>query len=198
MADLVIVVRTEPVLLPGSEGRRFDDWRSKVETALPEYIERLSLNQSLDKVKSLHGELTTKFESWKSNWRDKDPLASPEQLASDREQTIESKGKGWSLLSADNIERFLALTGNSKRLEVIDMLNRYYSTYQGAHEFMLSPPEGLQIIQIAPEKSLKSRALLSSKDDLEIDYREGKLIGREFVSHFADILNETSAVKRSK
>ncbi|MBC7003910.1 patatin family protein [Photobacterium sp. BZF1] len=197
-ADLVIVVRTEPVLLPGSEGRRFDDWRSKVETALPEYIERLSLNQSLDKVKSLHGELTTKFESWKSNWRDKDPLASPEQLESDREQTIESKGKGWSLLSADNIERFLALTGNSKRLEVIDMLNRYYSTYQGAHEFMLSPPEGLQIIQIAPEKSLKSRALLSSKDDLEIDYREGKLIGREFVSHFADILNETSAVKRSK
>ncbi|MCQ1058706.1 patatin family protein [Photobacterium sp. ZSDE20] len=184
-ADLVIVVRTEPVLLPQDESSRFDDWRGKVEIALPDYIDRLSLNESLDKVKALHGELTTKFESWKLNWRDKEPGAASS-----------GKGKSWSLLSADNIERFLALTGNNKRLEVIDMLNRYYTTYQGAHEFMLSPPEGLQIIQISPEKSLKSRALLSSKDDLEIDYREGKLVGREFVSHFADILNETSALRR--
>ncbi|MGR5062200.1 patatin-like phospholipase family protein [Photobacterium sp. DNB22_13_2] len=184
-ADLVIVVRTEPVSLPQDENSRFDDWRGKVEIALPDYIDRLSLNESLDKVKALHGELTTKFESWKLNWRDKEPEA---------EST--GKGKSWSLLSADNIERFLALTGNNKRLEVIDMLNRYYTTYQGAHDFMLSPPEGLQIIQISPERSLKSRALLSSKDDLEIDYREGKLVGREFVSHFADILNETSALRR--
>ncbi|KHT63108.1 alpha/beta hydrolase [Photobacterium gaetbulicola] len=195
-ADLVVVVRTEPVALPQDESRLFNDWRGKVEIALPEYIERLSLNQSLDKVKALHGELTTKFESWKLGWRDKEILLRPEQAEADAAEIPASKGKGWSLLSADNIERFLALTGNSKRLEVIDMLNRYYTTYQDAHEFMLSPPDGLQVIQIAPEKSLKSRALLSSKDDLEIDYREGKLIGREFVSHFADILNETTAVKR--
>ena len=200
-ADLVIVVRTEPVSVPQDETSRFDDWRGKVETVLPEYIERLSLNQSLDRVKALHGELATKLESWKLNWRDKEASLN---LDPARENQVEvgvnteatGKSKGWSLLSADNIERFLTLTGNNKRMEVIDMLNRYYTTYQDAHEFMLSPPEGLQIIQIAPEKSLKSRALLSSKDDLEIDYREGKLIGREFVSHFAEILNETSALKR--
>lgn len=196
-ADLVIVVRTEPVSLPGSEGSRFEDWRSKVETALPEYIERLSLNQSLDRVKSLHGELTTKFESWKSNWRDKEILSQQGQAGSENIPLSQAKGRGWNLLTAENIERFLALTGNNKRLEVIDMLNRYYTTYQDAHEFMLTPPDGLQVIQISPEKGLKSRALLSSKDDLEVDYREGKLIGREFVSHFAEILNETSAVKRN-
>ncbi|PSU34324.1 patatin-like phospholipase family protein [Photobacterium lutimaris] len=194
-ADLVIVIRTEPVLLPQDESSRFDDWRGKVEIALPDYIERLSLNESLDKVKALHGELTTKFESWKLNWRDT-PLVKTGQTDAGPEAESINKGKGWSLLSADNIERFLALTGSNKRLEVIDMLNRYYTTYQGSHEFMLSPPEGLQIIQIAPEKGLKSRALLSGKDDLEVDYREGKLIGREFISHFADILNEATAVKR--
>ncbi|MDV5169033.1 patatin family protein [Photobacterium rosenbergii] len=194
-ADLVIVVRTEPVVLPQDGTSRFDDWRGKVETALPEYIERLSLNQSLDRVKALHGELTTKLESWKLNWRDKEETLNSGEGEAISGTDSSTKSKGWSLLSADNIERFLSLTGSNKRLEVIDMLNRYYTTYQDAHEFMLSPPEGLKIIQIAPEKSLRSRALLSSKDDLEIDYREGKLIGREFVSHFAEILNETSTVK---
>ena len=191
-ADLVIVVRTEPVLVPQEENSRFDDWRGRIETVLPEYIERLSLNQSLDKVKSLHRELSGKLESWKLNWRDKDPLLkNNEPIAG-----AGSKGRGWSLLSAENIERFLALTGSNKRLEVVEMLNRYYTTYQASHDFMLTPPEGLRVIQIAPEKSLKSRALLSSKDDLEIDYREGKLIGREFVTHFADILNDTTGLKR--
>ncbi|MGF1687020.1 DUF6363 domain-containing protein [Photobacterium japonica] len=188
-ADLVVVIRTEPI--EPDESSPFNDWRQKIEMVLPDYIDRLSLNSSLDRVKGLHSELTTKLEGWKQAWGDQHHRADKggDQSFSD------DKSRGWGLLSADNVERILTLTGHSKSREIMDMLNQHYQTYEAAHAFMLSPPAGLKVIQIAPEKSLCSRALLSDKDDLEKDYREGKVVGREFVTHFADILNETSSLK---
>lgn len=94
--------------------------------------------------------------------------------------------KGW--LTQDNIERFLKLAGYSRSAEVIEMLTRYYETYKDMNDFIESPPAGLDVIQIAPEAQLKSRALLSNADDLEMDYRQGKLIGREFVKHYGAVL----------
>ncbi|PSW21337.1 patatin family protein [Photobacterium sanctipauli] len=188
-ADLVIVVRTEPIALKKEEAKQVVDWRAKIESVVPEYLDRLGQNTSFDKVKTLHSEFSTKFEQWRLNWREKAELEEKANL-----YKAGGKEKGWRLLSPENIERMIAITGNGKSSEILEMLNRYYTTYNDAHEFMLSPPDGLKVIQIAPEKTLRSRALLSDKDDLEVDYREGKIVGREFVSHFADILNETSSV----
>lgn len=190
-ADLVIVVRTEPLMIPQEHSHRFNDWRGKIETAIPGYIERLSSNQSLDRVKLLHAEFATKLESWKQARVDSDIVTAERKIAPDEV----GNAKGWSLISAENIARINALTGNRKSVEIIEMLSCYYSTYRDAHDFMLTPPSGLKVIQIAPEKSLRSRALLSDKDDLEVDYREGKVVGRKFVTQFADILNETSSLK---
>ncbi|MGF1702593.1 DUF6363 domain-containing protein [Photobacterium makurazakiensis] len=192
-ADLVVVVRTEPLAYKQGDSRTTNDWRGRIESALPEYIDRLSMNTSFDKVKTLHSEFSTKFDQWKHSLRDKG-MSLPDRNV---DEVAASKERGWSLLSQENIERLLAMTGKGKSNEILEMLNRYYTTYNDAHEFMLSPPEGLKVIQITPEKNLRSRALLSDKDDLEIDYREGKKVGREFVNHFADILNETSSVSPS-
>lgn len=188
-ADLVVVVRTEPAM--PDESSPFNDWRQKIETVLPDYIERYGWNTSIERVRGLHTELTSKFDLWKQTWNESD---SESLMAQD--STSADKSWGWRLLSAQNVERFLSLTGHSKSREIIDMLNHYYLTYQQAHDFMLSPPAGLKVIQIAPEKSLRSRALLSDKDDLEVDYREGKMVGREFVNHFADMLNETTSLRQ--
>ena len=53
------------------------------------------------------------------------------------------------------------MTGKGKSAEIIEMLNRYYRSYDELNGFLLNPPDGLKVIQIAPEKALRSRALLS-------------------------------------
>lgn len=199
-ADLVVVVRTEPVMT-GDETGVFDEWREKVETVLPDYLDKLSLNQSLDKVKAIHSDLTQRFEQWKTIWNYKWPDkagrygAEGQYDINDIARTESSKSSSWRILSVDNIERFLSLAGKGKNTEVIEMLSRYYQSYDEANNFLLNPPAGLKVIQIAPERSLKSRALLSGKDDLEVDYREGKLIGRYFVDHLAEVINEATALR---
>lgn len=211
-ADLVVVVRTEPLQRQkGEESGAFNDWREKIEAVLPEYIDKLSLNESLDRVKAIRTDLTQRFEQWKL-WHDKpespaqqarpepEVVLPPTEVEAERPQAqaTESAGKNnqWRLLSADNIERFLAITGKGKSTEIIEMLNRYYRTYEDLNHFLLEPPQGLKVIQIAPERALRSRALLSDKDDLEIDYREGKLVGRQFLAHFAELLNAQTTLFR--
>ena len=98
----------------------------------------------------------------------------------------------WKWLAHNNMERFLKLTGKGKNADVIEMLTQYYQSYREQCDFLANVPDGLKVIQIAPEKGLKSRALLSDKDDLEVDYREGKVVGREFVSHFAELIQNSN------
>ncbi|MGF1716617.1 patatin family protein [Photobacterium chitinilyticum] len=200
-ADLIVVVRTEPVQTLDGETSPFNDWREKIETVLPDYIEKLSLNESLDKVKAIRSDLTQRLEQWKL-WNDKpsgkpeihSPQLQPLDPNGDSSQIITPRSSNWRLLSADNIERFLSIAGKGKSAEIIEMLNRYYRTYDELNGFLLNPPDGLKVIQITPERPLRSRALLSDKDDLEMDYREGKVVGRHFIEHFAEILNETTAL----
>lgn len=197
-ADLVVVVRTEPLENSDDGVRVFDDWREKIESSLPQYIEKLNLNQSLEKFKSIHNDLTQRFELWKEGRNDK-VIEKEQQRLQEQQKVIseliepkkmDADGRKW--FTSDNIERFLSITGKGKSSEVIEMLARYYQTCREVNEFLVQPPEGLKVIQIAPDKRLRSRALLSEKDDLEVDYREGKLIGRQFVEHFSDALNETT------
>ena len=201
-ADLVVVVRTEPLENSDDGFGVFDDWREKIETSLPQYIEKLSLNESLDKFKSIHNDLTQRFEMWKGGWNDKvvkkehQRLQEQQKVISELTEPEKNNSDSGKWFSSDNIERFLSITGKGKSSEVIEMLARYYQTCREVNEFLVQPPEGLKVIQIAPEKNLRSRALLSEKDDLEVDYREGKLIGRQFVEHFAAALNETTRLNK--
>ncbi|WP_305406846.1 patatin-like phospholipase family protein [Photobacterium leiognathi] len=203
-ADLVVVIRTEPLEHEQAEDRGiFDDWRESVELYLPYYMNKLSLNESVDRIKTIHQELTGRFEHWREQYR-KDEVIDEKQRHIQQELThLETKSddkvkesifgnKSW--LSHINIERLLKLAGQSNNIDVIEMLAQYYKSYQEVSDFLIDPPKGLQVIQIAPEKSLNSRALLSSDDDLEIDYREGKIIGRKFLHSFSQILNERSSL----
>ncbi|GAB6261873.1 patatin family protein [Photobacterium sp. CCB-ST2H9] len=194
-AELVIVIRTEPLQLPQQTPGVFDDWRERIEQALPEYIERFSLNESLDKVKAIRQDFTDHFELWKSIWRDKEQAGIQAADALNQELSEDKKAvngyRKW--LSGLNVERFLSLTG--KRSEVLDMLNKYYQSYKADNEFLIHPPESLKVIQLAPEKNLQSKALLSSRQDLDLDYQQGRQVGREFLECFADLLNRHTSVR---
>ena len=193
-ADLVIVIRTEPLenshIETSSGGDRgiFDDWRENVEIQLPYYIEKLSLNESVDKIKNIHQELSQRFDQWRQHyWEDED--------SNEDNTVIKSKiltRKSW--FSQINIERLLQLTGQGTNSEILEMLVRYYRTYQDVNDFLENPPQGLQVIQIAPENTLNSSALLSSYEDLELDYQQGKQIGEQFVISFSQLLNQKTSL----
>ncbi|PKH06813.1 patatin family protein [Moritella sp. Urea-trap-13] len=199
-AEVIVVVRTEPVESVDNGGRVLYDWREKIESRLPQYIEKLSLEQSLDKFKTLHEDLTQRFDLWKVNWSDKAAFNQSKDekntiILSGISELVKNDNGSWRLFNADNLERFLSLSSKGKSSEVIEMLARYYQSYRELNDFLVNPPEGLTVIQIAPKKVLRSRALLSDKDDLEIDYREGKEVARHFVKNFADILNEKTTLR---
>ncbi|MEC6906949.1 patatin family protein [Photobacterium piscicola] len=193
-ADLVVVIRTEPLddsvaeMNRGEDRGIFDDWRENIETQLPYYIDKLSLHESVDKIKNIHQELSQRFEQWRQQyWEDK---------AVDDENTITKTAavpkKSW--FSPLNVERLLALTGQGTSSEILEMLARYHHTYRDVNDFLVNPPQGLQVIQIAPEDTLNSSALLSSYEDLELDYQQGKQIGEQFVTTFAQLLNQKTTL----
>ncbi len=148
----------------------------------------LSLNESVDKIKNIHQELSQRFDQWRQHyWEDKD--------SNEENAVIKSKvltRKSW--FSQLNVERLLELTGQGTNSEILEMLARYHRTYRDVNDFLVNPPLGLQVIQIAPEKTLNSSALLSSYEDLELDYRQGKQIGEQFVQSFSQILNQKTSL----
>lgn len=73
-----------------------------------------------------------------------------------------------------------------KRLQAMSgLVQSYLRNYSLAMEFMDSPPEGVQIIDIAPMVPLKSRLLGSSRGELLQDYRSGQLCGMHFLDEYA-------------
>ncbi|GAL15541.1 predicted esterase of the alpha-beta hydrolase superfamily [Vibrio astriarenae] len=64
----------------------------------------------------------------------------------------------------------------------MDMLVNHYANHESVKEFMREPPEGVTIHEIAPQKTLQTKGLLSSKDDIMADYESGQLAGFEFLN----------------
>ena len=139
-------------------------------------------------IKNIHQELSQRFEQWRQQyWEDED--------SNEDNTVIKSKiltRKSW--FAQINIERLLQLTGQGTNSEILEMLVRYYRTYQDVNDFLENPPQGLQVIQIAPENTLNSSALLSSYEDLELDYQQGKQIGEQFVISFSQLLNQKTSL----
>ncbi|MCD9523549.1 patatin family protein [Photobacterium carnosum] len=193
-ADLVVVIRTEPLEYSDTDSSDnnergiFDDWRENIEIQLPYYIDKLSLNESVDKIKNIHQELSQRFEQWRQHyWNDETNDSQETELVN---KSISKKG--W--FSQLNVERLIALTGQGTNSEILEMLARYHHTYRDVNDFLVNPPQGLQVIQIAPEKALNSSALLSSYEDLELDYQQGKQIGEQFVTSFSQLLNQKTSL----
>ncbi len=69
----------------------------------------------------------------------------------------------------------------SKPSPMLNILLRHQANIHDSEEFMASPPDGVNLVQLAPDSPLASMALLSSKDDLEADYQAGLTQGRRYL-----------------
>ena len=69
--------------------------------------------------------------------------------------------------------------------KAIDFFVHHEHAYRDSLRFINSPPSDLEIIQIFPEKNLKSRLIGSKKVALQSDYQLGKQAGLAFIKQHA-------------
>ena len=72
--------------------------------------------------------------------------------------------------------------------KAIDFFVHHQYAYRDALRFIDSPPDDLEIIQIFPTQSLKSRLIGSKKAALQSDYLLGKQAGIAFIEQHAQSL----------
>lgn len=72
------------------------------------------------------------------------------------------------------------------------MLDCHEAAYREARQFMQQPPEGVEIMQIAPETPLRSQVVGSRSDDLMADYGSGLKAGASMLGPLKDWLNSAA------
>lgn len=75
--------------------------------------------------------------------------------------------------------------------KAIDFFVHHEYAYRDALRFIESPPSDLEIIQIFPNRSLKSKLIGSKKIALQSDYLLGKQAGAAFIKRHANTLTQT-------
>lgn len=80
------------------------------------------------------------------------------------------------------VQRMGVLLGESSLQQMIKMMQFHQESYQQIQYFIEEPPEGVQILEIFPPKSLASHALGSSLAALNHDYYLGRRCGRYFLA----------------
>jgi predicted patatin/cPLA2 family phospholipase len=65
--------------------------------------------------------------------------------------------------------------------KVLDIITGHENAYNDALDFMHKPPEGVEVIEIAPPEKLASRLLGSTEEALNTDYQLGFDMGTQFL-----------------
>lgn len=64
---------------------------------------------------------------------------------------------------------------------IIDLITHHELAYRRSLNFIENPPEGVKVLQITPQKPLRSRLVNSAYEDLEEDYKAGYSAGLKFI-----------------
>ncbi len=138
-----------------------------------------------DSFNSIQNQWQNRLLQWKQDWN----RFFQQQVSRSKSLKIEHKhlqalnGGRW-LFGADDIYRLSHLLGDTFDSGLADMLMVHYQTYSLTTEFLNAPPDDVFILQIAPDKPLKSSSLMSSKEDLLYDYELGINAGNRFIDVF--------------
>ncbi|WP_281544441.1 patatin-like phospholipase family protein [Grimontia sp. SpTr1] len=194
-ADIIVVIRTEPVAEDKSpmSSAFAENLRGRMEKRLPEYLARLNIEDRMEKLSEFHDQLSHRLEEIRERYREKTPEPIWHRLKDMMPKHKSQNGGRW-LFGGDAIYRLHALSGQKLNADMLEMLTRHFQTYQEAIEFMSHPPVRTELIQLAPKQPLSSSALLSKPFQLEHDYQDGLEAGRHFVDQYAAAFNDVSSV----
>ncbi|MFD2176806.1 patatin-like phospholipase family protein [Veronia pacifica] len=202
-ADIIVVIRTESTAFEKSllKNRFFDSLISRVEDSVPSYLERINLDERLEKLDALQKELAQRFrqvtDRYTESTDDDDDSVWPKIRSAIVSSLLGNKDKK-PLSERETIYRLHALSGRKLNADTIAMLVKHYQSYQDAVTFMVKPPKRVEIIEISPENALESSAMMSKPFQLEHDYQDGLKAGMTFLHSQGDRLNQLSRIEDSK
>jgi len=139
-----------------------------------------------DSLNTVQEHWQQKLSQWKQDWGSffgERIQRSKEQKQANGNAPLLNGGR-W-LFGADDIYRLSHLLGDSFDSGLADMLMVHYQTYSLTQDFLHQPPDDCFIVQIKPDKPLRSSSLMSSSDDLLHDYQVGLDAGFRCVDLFA-------------
>ncbi|RXJ74104.1 alpha/beta hydrolase [Veronia nyctiphanis] len=199
-ADVIVVIRTESTAFEKSllNNRFFDSLINRVEGAVPNYLERINLDERLEKFDALQKELAQRFRSVTDKYVDDNADSVWPKIRTAIVNSLLGNKDKKTLSERETIYRLHALGGRKLNADTIAMLVKHYQTYQDAVTFIARPPRRVEIIEIAPEVALESSAMLSKPFQLEHDYQDGMKAGVNFLSEHGQRINSVSRNRESQ
>ncbi len=91
------------------------------------------------------------------------------------------------------MERWL---GESSLQPFVNLVQHHEATYRATQQFIDKPPDKLRILEIYPQKPLKSMALGSRLPALLEDYKTGRQCGRYFLATVGKLLADRPPLLR--
>ncbi len=82
-------------------------------------------------------------------------------------------------------QRMQRWLGESSLQPLVNLVQHHEACYSATQQFIESPPDGVNVIEIYPPVALKSMALGSRLPALRADYKMGRLCGRYFLATVA-------------
>jgi predicted patatin/cPLA2 family phospholipase len=169
-----------------------EKWKKELEAGLDTHINHLKISGTKEKLSEFHKNFSEKLESIKADYQ---RLTGP-RLESYREQNtlkaaeklklsnwIQDKEKLSRLIDIQNKRVPFSRSGTSH----LDMLVSHYANHAEVEQFLLSPPEDVNLWHIQPKHELSSKGLLSQKDQIMEDYEHGFAMAGEFLSEHHNV-----------
>ncbi len=183
----IVVITTAPVLETPVEEvtaavaetaeesvTQLSKFRLELEQGLAPFIEKYELQGHRDKLLDFHKQFSDKFTQLSKEIK----LPSFDSVQA---EWLPEKEK-LSQMIAQQSERLMQASSGNKNM---DMLVQHYMSHNEVKNFMQTPPQGVNIYEIAPSMPLKCKGLMSSKEEILHDYELGLLAGNEFLEALA-------------
>lgn len=116
------------------------------------------------------------------------PIAEAYQLGGENIVSIRTTRNTPELLT-DRVNKLKPLLcGKNRCPKFLKILDKHSTSYQKTDEFMRSPPNEVSILEVAPERELRTKVLGSSKEDIIADYKHGMKVGQKFLQRYGEQL----------
>jgi predicted patatin/cPLA2 family phospholipase len=197
----IVVITTSPIVAqstdkapPPVEASAVDElqeaplarFRQELEEGLTPYIEKYKLHGHKEKLLDFQKQFSNKINELSQDIK----LPSFDSVTS---EWLPEKEK-LSQLLAQQQQRLLQKASSNKNM---DMLVQHYMNHNAARQFIHTPPEGVNMFEIAPSVALKSKGLMSSKSDILHDYEVGLLAGKEFLERFKQMQPSAECITKA-
>jgi predicted patatin/cPLA2 family phospholipase len=171
----MVVITNQPIQQSAGDANltnkaeRVDLMKSEWIRGIEPYLQRIAPLTQHEKMQQMHSFFVERFN----------------QLRVDYQWPVfNSIPKTW-LPDADKLTELLlqqSLKFKNHTPRAMEMLFAHYVSHMGVTEFMNYPPENVNIWELTPVQPLNSKGLMSRKEDIWIDYKQGIMVGKAFLA----------------